>query len=94
MLSGAALDAVVFRNASTCTMSTLAAFASVTTVDLNFSGDLDLTALQMLQNLRELHLRDGAFAVNGLAAHTTYLNLCLLTSPLLSRAHLSLGCNN
>ena len=75
MMSGAALDAVVIRNASPCTISTLAAFASVTTVDLKFSGDLDLTALQMLQSLRELHLRDGVFAVDGLAGHTTHLNL-------------------
>ena len=75
MLSGAAQDAVVIRNASTCIISTLAAFVSVTTVDLKFSGDLDLTALHMLQNLKELHLRDGVFAVDGLAGHNTHLNL-------------------
>ena len=75
LLSGAALDAVVICNASPCTISTLAAFASVTSVDLKFSGYLDLTALHMLQNLRELHLRGGVFAVDGLAAHVTYLVL-------------------
>ena len=76
LLSGAALDAVVICNASPCTISTLAAFASVTTVDLKFSGYyLDLTALHMLQNLRELHLRDGLFDVDRLAAHVTYLVL-------------------
>ena len=74
-LSGAALDAVVIRNPSPCTISTLAAFASVTTVDLHFSGDLDLTALHMLHSLKKLHLRDGVFAVGGLAAHMTYLFL-------------------
>ncbi len=77
MLSGAALDAVVIRNPTPCTISTLAAFVSVTTVDLEFefSGDLDLTALHMLQNLGELHLRAGVFAVDGLAAHVTCLSL-------------------
>ena len=76
LLSGAALDAVVIRKASPCTISTLAAFASVTTVDLKFSGFyLDLTALHMLQNLRELHLHGGVFDVDRLAAHVTYLFL-------------------
>ena len=75
LLSGAALDVVVIRNASPCTISSLAAFASLTVVDLKFPGDLDLTALKMLQNLKELLLHDGDFAVDGLAAQITYLLL-------------------
>ena len=66
---------MVTHKASPCTISTLAAFASVTTVDLKTSGYLDLTALHMLQKLRELHLRGGVFDVDRAAAHVTYLFL-------------------
>ncbi|DBB01645.1 TPA: hypothetical protein ACH3X1_000280 [Trebouxia sp. C0004] len=75
------LDAVVIRNASPCTNSTLAAFASITTVDLHFPGALDLS-LQTFYHLRELHLDDGVFAVDGLAAHVTdlFLDHAVVTS--------------
>ncbi len=67
---------VVLRNTSDCAISTLAAFRSLATCDLQASGgELDLTPLHKLMGLTELRLHDGRFATGELASDLTYLSL-------------------
>lgn len=74
-LYGAKLTSVVIRDAASCTISTLAAFTSVTICDLHTSGNLVLTPLKALQNLRDLVLRHGTFELGTITAGLTRLYL-------------------